>query len=165
MAKKVILGADNVVKKLDWLQKQSRRRNDVGVIVGYTAAYALYVHESVEEKLKGQLRAGAKGGGRDKKTGRFVGGGTYRGRFWDPQGRGQAKFLEQPFREMHDELHNVIFRVTKKLGIARGNGLDKGLMLAGLLLQRTSQNLVPVDTGNLKASAFTRLVQRNRGKG
>ena len=35
--------------------------------------------------------------------------------------------------------------------------LEKGLVLAGLRLQRDSQKLVPVDTGNLKGSAFTRL--------
>ena len=154
MAKKVILGADKVVKKLAWLQKQSRKHNDVGVIVGYTAAYALYVHEA-PGVLKGKLRGAKRGSKR----------GTYRGRFWDPQGRAIPKFLEKPFREMHDELIGAIFTITKKLGIAKGNGLDIGLLNAGLLLQRVSQELVPVDLANLKGSAFTRLVRRNRGKG
>lgn len=154
MPKKVILGADDVVKKLEWLQKQSKKHNDVGVIVGYTANYALWVHES-PGTLKGKPRGAKKGSKRGK----------YRGHYWDPQGRAQPKFLEAPFRLMKDRLYAVIFQTTKRLGIAKGNGLDIGLMNAGLLLQRTSQLLVPVDLGNLKGSAFTRLVHRNRGKG
>ena len=35
-------------------------------------------------------------------------------------------------------------------------GLANGLKQAGLILLRASQNIVPVDTGNLKASAFIR---------
>jgi len=35
-------------------------------------------------------------------------------------------------------------------------GLARGLKKAGLLVQRESQKIVPVDLGNLKASAFTR---------
>lgn len=163
MVQKFILGADRVRKKFEWLEKQSKRHNNVGVIVGYTAAYALYVHENVGMKLKGLPRGG--GGGRDKKTGRFKKGTGRKGRYWDPQGRGQNKFLEQPFRELHDELYDTIFQVTKSLGMAKGHGLDKGLMVAGMRLQRESQELVPVDTGNLKSSAFTRLIHSNKGKG
>lgn len=55
------------------------------VTVGYTAAYALFVHEAVEMKLKGKPR-------------------TTRGRYWDPQGRGQAKFLEEPSRTKRAEM-------------------------------------------------------------
>lgn len=40
-------------------------------------------------------------------------------------------------------------------------GIAEGLKMAGLLLQRESQRIVPVDTGLLKASAFT----RHTGKG
>lgn len=43
---------------------------------------------------------------------------------------------------------------TKKNEIARG--MERGLMKAGLFLQRESQKIVPVDTGNLKNSAYTR---------
>ncbi len=42
-----------------------------------------------------------------------------------------------------------------------GRGLEIGLRSAGLILQREAQILVPVDTGNLHNSAFTRQV----GKG
>lgn len=58
--------------------------------VGYTAFYALFVHELVEMKLKGQPRPGG------------------RGRFWDPQGKAQAKFLETPMRTEKDKLRQFI---------------------------------------------------------
>ena len=149
-----VRGSKKVEDKLKWLQKQSRRHNNVGVIVGYTANYALWVHEA-PGVLKGKPRGAKKGSKRGK----------YRGRFWDPQNRAQPKFLEQPFRELHEQLVDDVFVVTKSLGIAKGHGLDKGLFVAGLHLQRESQQLVPVDTGNLKASAFTRLITDNKGKG
>jgi len=103
--------------------------------VGYTANYALYVHENVEMKLKGQPRRGS----------------DAKGQYWDPQGMGQAKFLEQPAREMASQIANEV-RKNYKAGMS----IIKALFKAGLLLQRASQKLVPVDTGNLKASAFTR---------
>ena len=62
----------------------------IAVQVGYTAAYALYVHESVGMVLKGLPRPGGKG---------F---------YWDPQGRAQAKFLEEPVRRMGPELRAII---------------------------------------------------------
>ena len=37
-------------------------------------------------------------------------------------------------------------------------GVERGLKRAGLFLQRESQLIVPVDTGNLKGGAFTRKV-------
>lgn len=42
-------------------------------------------------------------------------------------------------------------QATKHIG-----GLQRGLMRAGLALQRESMKIVPVMTGNLRASAFTR---------
>lgn len=53
------------------------------VYVGYTAAYALLVHEKVGMILQGQLRQPSP---------------PHIGRYWDPQGQAQAKFLEAPFR-------------------------------------------------------------------
>lgn len=41
-------------------------------------------------------------------------------------------------------------------------GLVRGLKIAGLALQRESQRIVPVDTSNLKNSAFTRYTMRGR---
>lgn len=65
------------------------------VSVGYTAAYALYVHEAIEMKLLGKPRP--KG----------------RGHYWDPQGQAQAKFLEGPLREMLPEIKNSLREALK----------------------------------------------------
>jgi len=92
---------------------------DPAVIVGYTAQYAIYVHENLEAN--------------------------------HPNG-GQAKYLEQPAREMQAELAQIV-----KDRLNRGQTLEQALYVAGLKLQGESQKLVPVDTGNLRASAFTRI--------
>jgi len=67
------------------------RKEGVGffteVEVGYTAVYGIRVHESVAMKLKGQKRRGSYADGTPKK-----------GKYWDPQGKAQAKFLETPYR-------------------------------------------------------------------
>lgn len=107
------------------------------VIVGYTAAYAMAVHEDVEMKLAGQRRTGRK-----------------KGKYWDPQGRAKAKFLEGPFRELSSTIVSIVGRAMKA-----GQTFMTGLLLGGLRIQRESQKQVPVDTGNLKASAFTRIEQ------
>lgn len=65
---------------------------------------------------------------------------------------GQAKFLEQPARQMAKELGLYI-----KAEIQAGKKVTAALLKAGLKLQRASQELVPVLTGALKNSAFTRI--------
>ena len=65
---------------------------------------------------------------------------------------GQAKFLEQPARQLHDVLAEVAVAQLKA-----GRTLAQALVAAGLRLQRESQKLCPVLTGVLKNSAFTRL--------
>ncbi len=60
------------------------------VEVGYAAGYGLYVHEAVGMVLKGQARPGG------------------RGSYWDPQGRGQAKFLEEPARRLEPDMRKII---------------------------------------------------------
>lgn len=67
---------------------------------------------------------------------------------------GQAKFLEQPAREMRAELAQGVSN-----DIRSGMTLEQSLLRAGLKLQGASQKLVPVDTGNLRASAFTEVVE------
>lgn len=129
-----VIGLERVVAELRRRAADAKKDGNVSVAVGYTAAYALAVHENIEMKLRGEPRASGKG------------------RYWDPQGRGQAKFLEQPAREHQDTLARIVVDALRK-----GATLAKSLLLAGLRLQRESQQLVPVDTGNLKASAFTRL--------
>ena len=116
------------------VRKAMAKEADTSVSVGYTAAYALWVHEAVGMLTQGAPRP--KG----------------RGFYWDPQGQAQAKFLEQPARE----LSPVLADITRN-ALQRGAKMPQALLMAGLRLQRESQLLCPVDTGNLKASAFTRL--------
>lgn len=63
----------------------------------------------------------------------------------------KAKFLEGPLRENSDKYYNTVAKT-----IQSGGSFMNGLILAGLSLQRDSQRICPVDTGNLRASAFTR---------
>lgn len=64
---------------------------------------------------------------------------------------GQAKYLEQPAREHQKDVLNDVEQAYK-----RGASLGDSMVVGGLRLQRESQKLVPVDTGALKNSAFTR---------
>lgn len=70
---------------------------DTDVNVGYTAAYAVYVHEAVGMVLKGQPRTGK----------------NAHGRYWDPQGRAQAKFLEEPARRLTPQLLKMIQQIAR----------------------------------------------------
>lgn len=130
------------------------------VIVGFTANYALYVHERVAMKWKGLPRGHGftrdkdgivrvpmsmlKGDGKTSKRDR--------GFYWDPQGQAQAKFLEEPARTKMREIGRVILQVAKQTG-----SIQQALLAGGMRLQREAMLLVPVETGNLKNSAFTRL--------
>lgn len=60
---------------------------------------------------------------------------------------GQAKFLEQPAREMADELGEYCKEQLKK-----GHTMAKALFFTGSKLLRASKKLVPVDTGFLRDS-------------
>ncbi len=106
------------------------------------------------EAMKRQARAGTKGGKVVVKVGY-----TQNYGIWvhedltanHPNG-GQAKFLEVPFREMIPRVPALLAKFQKE-----GKTLAEALLLVGLELQAESQKLVPVDTGALRASAFTRL--------
>lgn len=104
------------------------------VLVGYTANYALHVHENMEAKTLGQSIPRPSG----------------LGVFWGPSQYG-PKFLEGPAREFRGEIVTII-----KNAWARGIPLLQCLLLGGLKLQRESMLRVPVEYGNLRASAFTK---------
>jgi len=61
---------------------------DKTVEIGYTAAYAVFVHENMEQKLKGQPRASGKGV------------------YWGPSG--QPKFLESTINENQKNILEII---------------------------------------------------------
>lgn len=110
-----ISGFNSVIATLKELKRRAKGR--VVVIVGYTAAYAVFVHENLDAN----------------------------------HDVGQAKFLEEPARKLKSQLSQIVRVVYAQTG-----DLTKALLVAGLRLQRDSQLLVPIDTGNLKASAFTK---------
>ncbi len=64
-----------------------------------------------------------------------------------------AKFLEKPARENRKRYARIMAAALKLGEPAKG-----AVLLGGVALQRDSMKLVPVDTGNLKAGAFTRPV-------
>lgn len=130
------------VQKVIAVLKGRMNANSASAVVGYTAKYALWVHENRAMKWKGKPR----GGGRDSK-GRFKKG---RGVYWGPRGR--AGFLLDVAREQSAELGRVVFEALRK-----GRTMAEAVLAAGLRLQRESQRNVPVDTGALRASAFTRV--------
>lgn len=102
---------------------KSIKDDNVSVVVGFTAAYGVYVHENLEAHHP----------------------------------VGQAKFLEEPAIRIQDELGEMV-----KQGVESGKTVGQVLLVAGLRLQREAQKLCPVDTGALRASAFTRV---EKGKG
>lgn len=127
--------ASKVIAMLKLKLKKAEADDKAKVAVGFTAAYALYVHEMIGPTyVTKQLR-------RKNKQGHI------------PWQVGGPKFLEGPFRRLQKELVTIISKAYKA-----GATLRDALMLAGLRLQRESQLACPVDTGNLKNSAFTRIV-------
>ena len=111
---------DNMTSLLSKLKKLESKHGKPSVIVGYSTAYAVFVHENLEAKHP----------------------------------VGEAKFLEKPARLLRPELSDIVNQAMRK-----GKTLAQALLLAGLRLQRESQMLVPVDTGTLRNSAFTRMEQ------
>lgn len=125
----------NVRAVSDAMRKLAGKYKNCSVIVGYTAVYALWVHENIEMKWRGQPRKA-----------------PHKGHYWDPQGQGQAKFLEQPARTEARKMAAII-----KKALESGKQFDDAVISAAQWLQRCSMLLCPVDIGNLKDSAFTRL--------
>jgi len=114
-----ITGDKEVANLLRRLRSKYGSKSKVDVIVGYTAEYAIYVHEDM----------------------------------FAHHPVGKAKYLEDPLRANRKMLLNIV-----KQALVKGVPLDQALLMAGYQLQRLSQLEVPIDTGNLKGSAFTRIV-------
>jgi hypothetical protein len=62
----------------------------------------------------------------------------------------QWKYLESVLRRLAPEIPKIVATVYMY-----SNSLIKGLLVAGLRIQRESQQIVPIDTSALKASAYT----------
>lgn len=145
---------ENLTALTDKLRKraaQARQDGEASVSVGYTAQYALWVHERRAMKWRGFPRD--RSVRKDKEGIARTGHGSAKGKhglFWGPAGR--AGFLLDVAREMQQELARIVGTAMQ-----RGVRMAQSLLLAGLRLQRESQRNVPVEYGNLRASAFTRL--------
>lgn len=126
-------------------RRLAKKHKSGDVEVGYTASYAVQVHEA-ERGKKNPPRTDA------QRKAMFAKMRENEERGHVPWAAGQPKFLEQPFREMSGELVSITGKA-----IRAGAPLQKALLVAGLRLQGASQKLVPVDLGNLKGSAFTRM--------
>jgi hypothetical protein len=63
---------------------------------------------------------------------------------------GKAGFLLDNARDLQQEMSQIVLDQVKKTG-----SIERGLLLAGNRLQAAAQEDTPVDTGALKASAFT----------
>ena len=134
--------------------------DSASVAVGYTASYALPVHENRQMKWRGLPRDRSV---RLHGSGKFVTTGhepakKAPGLFWGPAGR--AGYLLDVAREMQRELAETVRDMLQ-----RGKTLAQALLVAGLKLQAESQKNVPVETGNLRASAFTRLESTSNAEG
>ncbi len=68
---------------------------------------------------------------------------------------GQAKYLEQPARQMASELGGIV-----RLEVTNGVPFDMAIYKAGEALLEASQQLVPVDTGYLRDSGYVVFVGR-----
>lgn len=65
---------------------------------------------------------------------------------------GKARYLIDPARRLIQEVSDIVSRL-----LAAGRPMAQALLVGALRIQRESQREVPVDTGALKSSAFTRL--------
>ena len=110
-----ITGTNSVLRAFKKLKAKAEKDN-TSAVTGYTANYAIYVHEDLEAHHE----------------------------------TGQAKFLEQPAQQLSSELAKTAVSIYGKTG-----NMEQALLVPLLRLQRVSQRLVPVDTGALRASAFT----------
>lgn len=128
-----------VLQALSKEERKALREHSGSVAVSYYTSYALYVHENMQA---------AHGTDYNEQYADEIAAGTRHDR-----GAGQgAKFLEEPARRLQKQMAEKI-----RLHVKNGDTLPQAMKQAGLLLQRMSQRIVPIDTGNLRASAKTEI--------
>lgn len=145
-----ISGVSELRKNLQW-----RRKNSGAVYanfdIGYTAPYAVFVHENLQMKLRGELRTGSPKNGKPR---------IYP-RYWDAStlssgssGQGQAKFLEAPVRENSQKLGQMAHHLVKD----RKMTLERATYMVALEILNLSKAVVPYDTGDLYKSGYVKRV-------
>jgi hypothetical protein len=130
---KRIDGLEALMSQLKGLEVTSRRDNNRRLAVGYTAFYAIYVHERMDVYHAPPTRA------------KFL---------EEPMRRlfpHMAKIVRQNMRQ------------TRTAGgkFGRTGRMVDGLLAAGHYLLAASLELVPIDTGFLRKSSFVRLDRSN----
>ncbi len=110
---------ENILTEISERRAKAGKDSKSQVVVGYSAEYAVPVHERMDLKHT----------------------------------NGQAKFLEQPLRTEKQAMADII-----RKALQGRKTLAEAQMLAAQYLLKKSQELVPVDTGALKASGFVRAV-------
>lgn len=139
-------GLQNLVAALRKEASKKSGGTNGTIIVGFTAAYALAIHER-EKGAPNPPRTDA------QRRAMFASIKEREDRgvvSWD---QGEPKFLERPARELTND--GTLAGIVRQ-AVESGKTVLQGLLLAGLRLQREAQNNVPLDTSNLKNSAFTR---------
>ena len=131
-----IVNMRRLIQKLKDRKLASQANNNCRLKVGYTCPYAAFVHEKVGMVLQGVPRANG------------------HGRYWDPQGVAEAKFLERAYRELMNS-KVLIRRITEVMKST--HSLKRAIKAAGTLIKYEAQRRTPVDTGALKKSAFVTL--------
>jgi hypothetical protein len=134
-----IIGLEKVIAALRAKAAKAQEESNVSVSVGYTAAYAVFVHEDLQK---------AHGAAFNIKHADEIASGAEHSRGPEQQ----AKFLEGPAREKAGDIGAKVVE-----GLKQGKTMSQSLLLGGLFLQRESMRIVPVDKGPLRASAFTSL--------
>lgn len=132
-----ILGLDKLQKTLRNLDAAAGSPR-CSVVTGYRGVnYALYVHENLEA---------AHGKDFNAKYAAQIKAGSMRNR--GPNQK--ARFLIDPAIALENTIQRNV-----RADVSRGMTLEDALKRAALLIQRQSMQQVPVDTGNLRGSAFT----------
>jgi hypothetical protein len=72
-----------------------------------------------------------------------------------PHQNGQAKYLEQPYRQRRRALVTLMLETARRTG-----SLAQGALAAVRALLAASRPLVPVDTGELRDSGYARVTRR-----
>jgi hypothetical protein len=123
---------ERLISKLGSRQREAARGARKMVRVGYSAPYAMKVHENLE------IDHEVHGCG------------------------GQAKFLEQPARQYRDAMASIVRAEVIGRGGPEDlvESILRGMLKAGLALKEESQRLVPVQTGRLRDSAFVHVEDR-----
>ena len=127
-----VLGLTSLIENLRRLKDKAE---SPVVAVSFAAEGAIYVHEMMEPKTLGMNVPRPSG----------------LGEYWGPPQYG-PKFLENTARELDNS--GEIARIVRE-GMRRKLTLTKSLVIAGLRVQRESQERVPVEYGQLRASAQT----------